>query len=103
MNKKVKTAGMVMALLAAAPFSGGQMAYAAGSNDATHLNSVQQKDGVCKGVVKDDTGEGVVGASVVVEGTSLGTVTDLDGNFQLGGERKVPQSKSLTLAMSLKP
>ena len=26
MNKKVKTAGMVMALLAAAPMSGGQMA-----------------------------------------------------------------------------
>ena len=88
MNKKVKTAGMVMALLAAAPFSGRQMAYAAGSNDATHLNSVQQKDGVCKGVVKDDTGEGVVGASVVVEGTSLGTVTDLDGNFQLGEVKK---------------
>lgn len=29
MNKKVKTAGMIMALLAA-PMSGGQMAYAGG-------------------------------------------------------------------------
>ena len=85
MNKKVKTAGMVMLLLAAVPFSGGQMAYAAGPNDATHLSSLQQNDGVCKGVVKDATGEGAVGASIVVEGTSLGTVTDIDGNFQLGG------------------
>lgn len=34
MNKKVKTAGMVMALLAAAPMSGSQMAYAASANDA---------------------------------------------------------------------
>ncbi len=35
------------------------------------------------GHVKDDTGEGVIGASVMVKGTSNGTVTDFDGNFQL--------------------
>ena len=35
------------------------------------------------GHVKDDTGEGVIGASVIVKGTSNGTVTDFDGNFQL--------------------
>ena len=35
------------------------------------------------GTVKDDTGEGAIGATVKVEGTQNGTVTDLDGNFQL--------------------
>ncbi len=35
------------------------------------------------GTVVDDTGEGLPGASVVVKGTSNGTITDLDGNFKL--------------------
>ena len=38
---------------------------------------------VLKGNVKDDTGEGAIGATVKVEGTSNGTVTDFDGNFSL--------------------
>ena len=36
-----------------------------------------------KGNVKDDMGEGVIGATVKVEGTQNGTVTDYDGNFSL--------------------
>ena len=36
-----------------------------------------------KGTVKDDTGEGAIGATIKVEGTTNGTVTDFDGNFQL--------------------
>ena len=51
MNKKVKTAGMVMALLAAAPMSGGQMAYAGGVNNAAPAASIQQNETACKGVV----------------------------------------------------
>ena len=35
------------------------------------------------GHVKDDTGEGVIGATIMEKGTSNGTVTDLDGNFKL--------------------
>ena len=35
------------------------------------------------GHVKDDAGEAVIGASVIVKGTTNGTVTDFDGNFQL--------------------
>ena len=35
------------------------------------------------GRVKDEMGEAVIGASVVVKGTSNGTVTDFDGNFSL--------------------
>ena len=34
-----------------------------------------------KGTVKDSAGEPVIGAAVVVEGTTIGTTVDLDGNF----------------------
>ena len=34
-----------------------------------------------KGTVVDETGEGVIGATVMEKGTSNGTVTDFDGNF----------------------
>ena len=88
MNKKVKTAGLVMALLAAAPMSGGQMAYAGGVNNAAPTASTQQNESACKGVVKDATGETVIGASIIVEGTNLRTVTDIDGNFTLNGVKK---------------
>jgi hypothetical protein len=36
-----------------------------------------------QGVVKDQTGEAVIGATVMQKGTSNGTVTDFDGNFSL--------------------
>ena len=35
------------------------------------------------GHVQDETGEAIIGASVVVKGSTNGTVTDFDGNFQL--------------------
>ncbi len=38
-----------------------------------------------KGVVKDEVGEPVVGASVVLRGTNLGTVTNADGAYTLTG------------------
>lgn len=36
-----------------------------------------------KGMVCDENGEPIIGASVVVKGTSTGTISDLDGNFNL--------------------
>ena len=36
-----------------------------------------------QGRIIDETGEGVIGASVVVQGTTTGAVTDLDGNFSI--------------------
>ena len=35
------------------------------------------------GTVVDETGEGVIGATVMEKGTTKGTVTDFDGNFKL--------------------
>lgn len=36
-----------------------------------------------KGIVKDGTGEPIIGGSVLVKGSSIGTVTDVDGNYTL--------------------
>ena len=36
-----------------------------------------------KGVVVDDTEMGVIGAAVMVKGTTIGVATDVDGNFEL--------------------
>lgn len=33
------------------------------------------------GIVKDSSGEPIIGANVVVKGTSIGSITDIDGNF----------------------
>lgn len=35
----------------------------------------------CTGTVKDDEGNEVIGASVLIKGTRNGVVTDIDGNF----------------------
>ena len=49
-----------------------------------------------RGSVKDDTGEPLAGVSVLVKGTQVGTVTDIDGTFLLRG---VPASgKTLVIS-----
>ena len=48
------------------------------------VNAFAQQINV-KGLVKDTFGEPVIGANVLVKGTVTGTITDLDGNFQLSG------------------
>lgn len=40
-----------------------------------------------KGHVKDKTGEPIIGANVVVKGTTNGTITDIDGNFTLNAKK----------------
>ena len=40
-----------------------------------------------KGNVKDATGEPLIGVSILVKGTTNGTVTDIDGNFTLQAEK----------------
>ena len=50
-------------------------------------NTQQQKHS-CSGVVLDDNGEPVIGASIMIKGTSKGTITDLDGKFELAEAKK---------------
>ncbi len=47
--------------------------------------AVQQQDQpiTVKGIVKDVSGEPLIGVNVIIKGTSNGTITDLDGNFTL--------------------
>lgn len=40
------------------------------------------------GIVKDQEGSTLIGASVIIKGTSIGTVTDIDGKFLLSGVAK---------------
>ena len=48
-----------------------------------------------KGVVKDPVGEAIIGASVVVKGTTNGSITDLDGHFNLSD---VPSGAVITVS-----
>ncbi|MEN9919865.1 MAG: hypothetical protein RL662_2301 [Bacteroidota bacterium] len=43
----------------------------------------QQNTGRIKGVVKDSKGEALIGVSVMIKGATIGTVTDLDGNYEI--------------------
>jgi hypothetical protein len=51
-----------------------------------------------KGTIKEegDLGYGLIGAPVLLKGTTTGTVTDIDGNYQL----KVPADQPATLVIS---
>ena len=40
-----------------------------------------------KGTVKDQTGEPVIGANVLVKGTTNGVITDVDGNFNVSADK----------------
>lgn len=44
---------------------------------------VTQQAGVVKGTVVDAQGETIIGASVTIKGGTVGTITDIDGNFSL--------------------
>ena len=49
------------------------------------ITSLYAQELSVSGNVKDATGEFVIGASVLVKGTTNGTITDIDGNFTLAG------------------
>ena len=79
-NKLIKRSVLPFTLVCSAlmfsPFAGGQV--------HAEIQSAQQT-GSIKGTVVDETGEPVIGATVLVVGgsASQGTVTDMDGNFSI--------------------
>ena len=77
--RKMKTMGMFLALSTL-----GGMVQELSAN-VLHDAGIVQQDNQCIGVVKDSSGETIIGASVLVKGTVNGTVTDMDGNFVLQG------------------
>ncbi|MDR1938571.1 MAG: TonB-dependent receptor, partial [Tannerellaceae bacterium] len=53
-------------------------------NSTRNLNIIRQQSGkTLTGTVTDVTGEPIIGANVVVEGTTNGSITDIDGKFSL--------------------
>ena len=77
--RKMKTMGMFLALSTL-----GGMVQELSAN-VLHDAGIVQQNNQCIGVVKDASGETIIGASVLVKGTLNGTVTDMDGNFVLQG------------------
>lgn len=77
--------------------------------------STNQQSNIIKGTVIDQSGTPIIGANVVVKGTTNGTITDMDGNFSLEAEAgsilevtyvgyisqeiKIGNNKNLSIAM----
>ena len=83
MLKRLKSVSMLLFLMGASTGA----AYAVANPGVTDVKITQQS-GTCTGIVKDATGETVIGASVVVKGTTNGTITGLDGDFSLSNVKK---------------
>lgn len=75
------TTGMLCALSGILPVSAANGISSPISNDVTNFQTDQQQFTV-NGVVNDASGS-VIGASIVVKGTTNGTITDFDGKFSL--------------------
>ena len=80
MLKRMKPVSMVL-LASTLCFSGN--IYAA-SGTGNPITGISQQNGKVTGVVEDALGP-VAGASVIIRGTTHGTMTDMDGNFTLDG------------------
>ena len=68
-------------------------AYAVPEASTSVMETVQQNQTI-SGRITDTSGEPVIGASVVVKGTTNGTITDFDGKFSLNA----PAQGTLTIS-----
>ena len=82
MLKRLKTVSMMLFLMGTSTGA----AFAISAPGADDVKITQQSE-TATGTVVDAMGP-VIGASVVVKGTTNGTITDFDGNFSLSGVKK---------------
>ena len=68
---------MLLSAVAVSPLLG-EKAYAA-------VEATQQQGNI-KGTVVDSNGEPIIGANVIIEGTTTGTITDIDGVFMINAK-----------------
>ncbi len=61
----------------------GTMYPAYNASAATEVTQEVQQAGTIRGKVVDNNGEPVIGANIMVKGTTNGVITDIDGNFVL--------------------
>ena len=83
MLKQIKSVSTLLLLMGTSVGT----SYAASYSDMASIN-VTQQNGVCHGVIKDSNGETVIGASVLVKGTTNGTITGMEGEFSLSNLKK---------------
>ena len=88
--KRKRTTSLLMVALFSSSLLHANITYKANA-------AVVQQQAVCKGTVVDSNGEPIVGASVfaVSNGHKKGSVTDLDGNFEIDG---IASGSSLTIS-----
>ena len=91
-NVKLIFAATAMATLALSAHS--LKASAVPEDNFITPTAVQQQKTTVAGTVTDAAGEPIIGASIVVKGTSRGTVSDVDGHFTLSA----PQGTTLEVS-----
>lgn len=84
MATHLKSIGLALLLGSA----GGAVTANASQISGVAVQNVQQNGKACSGVVLDDQGQPVIGASIAVKGTNKKTITDIDGRFSLPGAKK---------------
>lgn len=86
-TRMLLTPKVLLSLLLAGSVGG---AFAESSANVPAMGGIElavNQDGTVSGVVTDEQGP-VIGASVVIKGTTNGTVTDFDGKFSIPGAKK---------------
>lgn len=63
--------------------------------EKTAVARPQQRGNTITGIVKDHTGEPVIGANVIIKGTTVGNITDIDGKFTLSN---IPENAVLIIS-----
>ncbi|MCD8260305.1 MAG: SusC/RagA family TonB-linked outer membrane protein [Bacteroides sp.] len=89
-NCIVKSCFLLLAIAASsAPLSAEEgISASASSPDVPVTQRILQAPAEVAGTVTDTQGEPVIGATVVVKGTTTGTVTDLEGNFSISASSR---------------
>ncbi len=93
MRKAVK--GFTLVLMAAGLQFSALAASDGDVKESVNIVSLQQQTKTISGRVADAKGEPIPGATVVVKGTTTGTITDMDGNFTLSD---VPENATLAFS-----
>lgn len=90
-SKRVLVSTSLMMLLAG---NGWAVASPETTGIGNEVTAITQQQKTIKGTVKDATGESIIGANVIVKGSTVGVITDIDGNFTLD----VPANATLQIS-----